>query len=58
MPRSVIVANSHNPTGGDRLNEKIDQDALLDILVKTEKDHARPTAAVQRQLMKAWGWVD
>jgi hypothetical protein len=42
---------------GDRVLDRIDQEALLDVLVKTEKDHARPTSAVQQQLIKMWGWV-
>lgn len=44
--------------GGDRFEDRFDQEALLDILVRTERDHARPTAAVQKQLKEAWGWVD
>ncbi len=44
--------------GGDRFTERIDQEALLDILVRTERDHGRPTAAVQKQMKEAWGWAD
>lgn len=29
---------------------------MIDILRKTEKDHARPTKSVQEDMMKAWGW--
>ncbi|KAI1761942.1 hypothetical protein GGR53DRAFT_533083 [Hypoxylon sp. FL1150] len=42
---------------GDQFGERSDQEALLDILRRTEADHARPTAAIQHQLLKAWGWV-
>lgn len=39
---------------GDQFHERQDQQACLDILKRTEKDHARPTEAVQRQMMKSW----
>jgi hypothetical protein len=39
------------------MTDRIDQNALLDLLVRTEEDHARPTAAVQEEMMKAWGWI-
>ncbi|OTA90407.1 hypothetical protein M434DRAFT_13980 [Hypoxylon sp. CO27-5] len=42
---------------GDQFSERSDQEALIDILKKTEADHARPTAAIQQQLMSAWGWI-
>ncbi|KAI0108066.1 hypothetical protein F4814DRAFT_43870 [Daldinia grandis] len=42
---------------GDQFGERSDQEALMDILRKTEADHARPTASIQQQLMKAWGWL-
>ncbi|KAI6086818.1 hypothetical protein F4821DRAFT_122372 [Hypoxylon rubiginosum] len=42
---------------GDQFGERPDQEALLDILRRTEADHARPTAAIQQQLLRAWGWV-
>ena len=43
--------------GGDRFTDRIDQEALLDVLVKTERDHARPTAAIQLQMKESWGWA-
>ena len=43
--------------GGDRFEDKADQEALLDVLVKTESDHARRTGAVQKQMKEAWGWI-
>ncbi|KAI1806113.1 hypothetical protein F4811DRAFT_189714 [Daldinia bambusicola] len=42
---------------GDQFSERSDQEALLDILRRTEADHARPTASIQQQLMRAWGWL-
>lgn len=41
---------------GDHFGERSDQEALAAFLKKTETAHARPTAAIQQQLMKAWGW--
>ncbi|KAI0505999.1 hypothetical protein F5B22DRAFT_625799 [Xylaria bambusicola] len=43
---------------GDHFGEERDQHALSEFLKKTETAHARPTAAIQQQLMKAWGWVE
>ncbi|KAI0474337.1 hypothetical protein F4859DRAFT_87227 [Xylaria cf. heliscus] len=43
---------------GDHFSERSDQEALAEFLRKTETAHARPTAAIQQQLMKAWGWTD
>ncbi|KAI0018662.1 hypothetical protein F4780DRAFT_508422 [Xylariomycetidae sp. FL0641] len=42
---------------GDQFGERSDQEALADLLRRTEAAHARPTAAIQQQLMKAWGWI-
>ncbi|KAI1438433.1 hypothetical protein GGR50DRAFT_430747 [Xylaria sp. CBS 124048] len=39
---------------GDHFSEKCDQEALAEFLRKTETAHARPTAAIQQQLMRAW----
>ena len=43
--------------GGDRFDLRADQEALLDVLVRTENDHARRTTAVQNQMREAWGWM-
>jgi hypothetical protein len=43
--------------GGDRFDIRSDQEALLDVLVRTENDHARRTTAVQNQMKEAWGWI-
>lgn len=45
-------------TVGDQFHDRQDQQACLDILKRTEKDHARPTEAVQRQMMKSWDMSD
>ncbi|CAJ2502961.1 Uu.00g103550.m01.CDS01 [Anthostomella pinea] len=42
---------------GDQFGERSDQEALADLLRQTEAAHARPTAAIQQQLMKTWGWI-
>ncbi|KAI1350705.1 hypothetical protein F5Y01DRAFT_144360 [Xylaria sp. FL0043] len=42
---------------GDHFSERSDQKALAEFLKKTETAHARPTALIQQQLMKAWGWI-
>lgn len=57
-PPGMFTASMGIAICGDRFEDRFDQEALLDILVRTERDHARPTAAVQKQLKEAWGWVD
>ena len=41
---------------GDRFTELSEQQALLEVLKKTESDHAWPTATAQMHLKRAWGW--
>jgi hypothetical protein len=55
LPPYLALFNSLK--GGDRFTDRIDQEALLDVLVKTEKDHARPTASIQLQMKESWGWT-
>ena len=43
-------------SGGERFTERVEQDALLDILVQTDREHAWPTTAAQKQLRESWGW--
>ncbi|KAF2966074.1 hypothetical protein GQX73_g7503 [Xylaria multiplex] len=43
---------------GDHFGEGSEQRALAEFLKNTETAHARPTAVIQQQLMKAWGWID
>ena len=44
-------------TGRDRLTDRPEQEALLEILVKTEKTHSLSTAKAQKDLQEAWGWA-
>jgi hypothetical protein len=55
VPLNPQIANVG--TVGDRFDARADQEAMLNILKKTEMDHARPTKAVQEQLMRNWGWI-
>lgn len=41
---------------GDPFTDRMDQEALLNILLITEKEHKWPTGAAQIHLRKAWGW--
>ncbi|PVH69507.1 hypothetical protein DL98DRAFT_171269 [Cadophora sp. DSE1049] len=41
---------------GDRFKDRLEQEALLQLLIETQKDHARPTAAIQMQMKANWGW--
>ena len=41
---------------GDRFTDRMEQEALLGVLMRTEQDHAWPTGAAQTHLRKAWGW--
>lgn len=50
-------ALTSRPVGGDRMTDEIDQKALMGILERTEKDHARPTKAVRQQMRESWGWA-
>ncbi|KAK3937455.1 hypothetical protein QBC46DRAFT_392691 [Diplogelasinospora grovesii] len=56
-PPSMFTACMAIAAFGDHFPERRDQEAMIDILKKTEKDHARPTEAVQEQMMGCWGWM-
>ncbi|CAK7201388.1 hypothetical protein SEUCBS139899_004092 [Sporothrix eucalyptigena] len=56
-PPAMFTACMAITAFGDRFHERADQEALLDMLRLTEKDHARPTEAVQQQLMRSWNWT-
>ncbi|PMD35790.1 hypothetical protein L207DRAFT_94577 [Hyaloscypha variabilis F] len=56
-PPGIFTASMGIAICGDRFNVRADQEALLDVLVKTEHDHARRTTAVQNQMKEAWGWM-
>ncbi|KAL2019024.1 hypothetical protein VTK56DRAFT_10189 [Thermocarpiscus australiensis] len=40
---------------GSYFHDPRDQEAMLGILAKTQKDHARPTEQVQRDMLECWG---
>ena len=44
-------------TVGDRFHDRADQEALVDMLRLTEREHARPTEVAQQQLMRSWNWT-
>lgn len=54
---AIFTASMGIAICGDRMTDRIDQEALLDLLRKTENDHARPTKAVQQQMKESWGWM-
>ncbi|KAE8333572.1 hypothetical protein BDV39DRAFT_199291 [Aspergillus sergii] len=43
---------------GDRVTDRLEQEALLGILTTTEETHALPTTKAQVQLREAWGWTN
>ena len=55
-PPSLITASVAIAMCGDRFTERVEQEALLEILVKLEEDHAWPTFTTQDNLKDAWGW--
>ncbi|KAJ5183152.1 hypothetical protein N7492_000768 [Penicillium capsulatum] len=63
----IALSNQHSPPGlvtasaaigmcGDRFTDRLEQEALLGVLVKLEDEHAYPTAGTQELLKVAWGW--
>ncbi|KAI7915514.1 hypothetical protein M0657_008450 [Pyricularia oryzae] len=56
-PPALFTACMGVAAFGDRFENRKDQDALLEILTRTSRDHARPTESVQKQMMESWGWV-
>lgn len=56
-PPGIFTASMGIAICGDRFDIRSDQEALLDVLVRTENDHARRTTAVQNQMKEAWGWI-
>ncbi|KFA66192.1 hypothetical protein S40285_08792 [Stachybotrys chlorohalonatus IBT 40285] len=55
-PPAMFTACMGIAAAGDRFQDRRDQDALLQVLRITERDHARPTRAVRAQLRQCWGW--
>ncbi|KAK2602854.1 hypothetical protein N8I77_009359 [Diaporthe amygdali] len=56
-PPSMFTACMAIAAFGDQFQDRRDQEACMDLLKRTEKDHARPTEAVQQQMMKSWDWT-
>ncbi|TLD17667.1 uncharacterized protein PgNI_01502 [Pyricularia grisea] len=56
-PPALFTACMGVAAFGDRFDNRKDQDALLEILTRTSRDHARPTESVQKQMMESWGWI-
>ena len=67
MLAGMAVSNCHTPPNmitacmgismtGERFADHVTQVALLEILVRTEREFAWPTQAAQRSLKEAWGW--
>lgn len=44
-------------SGGDLFTDRLEQQALLEVLMKTEVDLAWPTATSQEYLRERWGWT-
>ncbi|KJZ76880.1 hypothetical protein HIM_03757 [Hirsutella minnesotensis 3608] len=53
---AMITASLGIATCGDRFRQDSERKALLDVLIKTEVDHAWPTGKIQSSLRRAWGW--
>lgn len=53
---AIFTASLGIASCGDRFNRDEERAALLDVLVKTERDHFWPTAGAQTSLKRAWGW--
>lgn len=43
-------------SGGDRMTDRREQEALFDILLKTEQIHGLSTTHAQTSLRAAWEW--
>lgn len=55
-PPSLVVASVAIRMSGDRFTNRLQQAALLDLLVKLEDKHAWPTHSTQQLLKEAWDW--
>jgi hypothetical protein len=64
---SIAFSNQHSPPGfviasvtigmcGDRFTDHLEQEALLEVLLKLQDEHAYPTLSTREQLKEAWGW--
>lgn len=55
-PPGLVVASVAIRMCGDRFTTRVEQEALLALLVMLEENHAWPTQSTQQLLKKAWGW--
>lgn len=55
-PPNYVTAAMAITMAGDKFTEQHEQEALLNVLAKTESDHAWPTGVAQGNLREAWGW--
>ncbi|OQE14682.1 hypothetical protein PENFLA_c036G00110 [Penicillium flavigenum] len=63
----IALSNQHSPPGlviasiaigmcGDRLTDRLEQEALLGVLSKVQDEHAYATLSTREQLKEAWRW--
>lgn len=63
----MALSYQHSPPGlvnafvaigmcGDRFTDRLEQEALLGVLVELEDEHAYPTTNTRELLKGAWGW--
>lgn len=63
----IAFSNQHSPPGlvtasvaigmcVDRYTDRLEQEALLGVLVKLEGEHAYPTTSRRKLFKSAWGW--
>ncbi|MCJ1251126.1 hypothetical protein MMC30_008357 [Trapelia coarctata] len=55
-PPNMVTACMGISMTGERFTERRVQEALFDILVRTDRDFAWPTQPAQNSLKEAWGW--
>ena len=55
-PPNMVTACMGISMTGERFTDRRVQEALLDILVRTDRDFAWPTQPAQKSLKEAWGW--
>jgi hypothetical protein len=57
-PPALFTASMGISICGHLFEDRSDQQAVLEVLIETERRHARPTAAIQKALKEDWGWID
>ncbi|KAI9820798.1 MAG: hypothetical protein M1827_005169 [Pycnora praestabilis] len=56
-PPNMVTACMGIAMCGHFFTDRQEQQALVDLLIKTENNHGWPTITVQRHLKEAWGWM-